>query len=438
MPGRGCSTFTTISRKRSRAPSVAKRDADLGSIERALQARGWRRCGGRSGRGYARAGKPSTRSRRTRRESCRRRSWNADERDRAGRCRAGRRTRRARRRVVRSRMRTIAACAANVGASPSRRASPRKIEPDQRLCRPHRADRRRSPAACGFRSTCATANESRPSRWTSAASGTRFRSQRAADAAAERAVLVLVPWKLPAQLVLVHVPAFDSGDPHAEDVNVVGREPRQRMVCLFSRQLSDRELELYGAVSRVGTADAVRAHDRRQRIAERTPPRRRAGRTAIYKNITSRSSESSPFRPATTKLHERPGAPLAVERNRSAAIDARSPRRNAHVAPATRAAAASAPPETEPGVETPGRPRGTLRAAVRQGGSRRPLVESDRPKEPRARPIQRFSPQHSSPSATGLRPSDAWPSRMAASPPFFPPTDRGTVAVPRARPSRPV
>jgi predicted GTPase len=74
----------------------------------------------------------------------------------------------------------------------------------------------------------------------------------AADAAADRAVLVLVPWKLPRELVLVHVPAFDSGDPDAEDVNVAVATRASEMVCLFSRQLSDRELDLYARLAELG------------------------------------------------------------------------------------------------------------------------------------------------------------------------------------------
>jgi len=70
--------------------------------------------------------------------------------------------------------------------------------------------------------------------------------------AAGAAVLVLVPWKLPKQLVLVHAPAFDSGDPNADDVNAVVASHASEVLCLFSRQLSDRELELYERVAEFG------------------------------------------------------------------------------------------------------------------------------------------------------------------------------------------
>ncbi len=73
-----------------------------------------------------------------------------------------------------------------------------------------------------------------------------------AAAAAERPVLALVPWSLPRQLVLVHAPAFDSGDPAAEDVNVVAASHASEVLCLFSRQLSERELGVFGRVAEFG------------------------------------------------------------------------------------------------------------------------------------------------------------------------------------------
>lgn len=74
----------------------------------------------------------------------------------------------------------------------------------------------------------------------------------AAQAAAQRAVLALVPWNMPRELVLVHAPAFDSGDVHAEDVNAVVAAHASEVLCLFSRQLSDRELDLYERVAELG------------------------------------------------------------------------------------------------------------------------------------------------------------------------------------------
>ncbi len=67
--------------------------------------------------------------------------------------------------------------------------------------------------------------------------------------AAQSPVLLLVPWSLPRELVLVHAPAFDSGDSNAEDVNVVAASHASEILCLFSRQLSDRELSLYERIA---------------------------------------------------------------------------------------------------------------------------------------------------------------------------------------------
>ena len=71
----------------------------------------------------------------------------------------------------------------------------------------------------------------------------------ATQAAVNAPVLVLVPWSLPRELVLVHAPAFDSGDPEGEDVNVVVASHASEVLCLFSRQLSDRELALYERIA---------------------------------------------------------------------------------------------------------------------------------------------------------------------------------------------
>jgi Dynamin family len=76
--------------------------------------------------------------------------------------------------------------------------------------------------------------------------------ERAASEAADAPVLLLVPWKLPPQLVLVHAPAFDSGDANADDVNVVVASHASEVLCLFSRQLSDRELDLYERIADFG------------------------------------------------------------------------------------------------------------------------------------------------------------------------------------------
>ena len=74
----------------------------------------------------------------------------------------------------------------------------------------------------------------------------------ATSAAETSPVLMLTPWNLPRELVLVHAPAFDSGEANAEDVNVVVASHASEVLCLFSRQLSDRELALYERVAEFG------------------------------------------------------------------------------------------------------------------------------------------------------------------------------------------
>jgi len=74
------------------------------------------------------------------------------------------------------------------------------------------------------------------------------------DAATRTPVLVLTPWTLPPQLVLVHTPAFDSGFPLAADIVRAAASSASEILALFSRQLSDRELELYEQVARNGKA----------------------------------------------------------------------------------------------------------------------------------------------------------------------------------------
>jgi hypothetical protein len=70
-------------------------------------------------------------------------------------------------------------------------------------------------------------------------------------AATRTPVLVLVPWSLPRELVLVHAPAFDAA-PAAEEIALAAAGAASEVLVLFSRQLSDRELDLYGRVARLG------------------------------------------------------------------------------------------------------------------------------------------------------------------------------------------
>jgi tRNA U34 5-carboxymethylaminomethyl modifying GTPase MnmE/TrmE len=74
----------------------------------------------------------------------------------------------------------------------------------------------------------------------------------ALEEASRNPVLILTPWKLPRELVLVHAPAFDAGGETLEDVSMVAARAASEVLCLFSRQLSDRELNLYERVAQLG------------------------------------------------------------------------------------------------------------------------------------------------------------------------------------------
>jgi hypothetical protein len=72
------------------------------------------------------------------------------------------------------------------------------------------------------------------------------------DAALRTPLLVETPWDLPRELVLVHAPAFDSGFPLAGDIAGAAAAGASEILALFSRQLSDRELDLYGRLAQLG------------------------------------------------------------------------------------------------------------------------------------------------------------------------------------------
>jgi hypothetical protein len=74
----------------------------------------------------------------------------------------------------------------------------------------------------------------------------------ALEAATRTPVLIETPWSLPRQLVLVHTPAFDSGFPDAEGIVFAVAGAASETLALFSRQLSDRELDIYGRVAQLG------------------------------------------------------------------------------------------------------------------------------------------------------------------------------------------
>ncbi|GAC1613714.1 MAG: hypothetical protein NVS4B5_01290 [Vulcanimicrobiaceae bacterium] len=70
--------------------------------------------------------------------------------------------------------------------------------------------------------------------------------------AARTPVLIETPWKMPRELVLVHAPAFDSGSDDAETIALAAARAGSEILGLFSRQLSDRELSVYGRVAEFG------------------------------------------------------------------------------------------------------------------------------------------------------------------------------------------
>ncbi|MDQ6932382.1 MAG: dynamin family protein, partial [Candidatus Eremiobacteraeota bacterium] len=71
----------------------------------------------------------------------------------------------------------------------------------------------------------------------------------ALDEATRNPVLIETPWQLPRQLVLVHAPAFDMGDGRTAEICMVAARAASEILCLFSRQLSDLELNMYGRVA---------------------------------------------------------------------------------------------------------------------------------------------------------------------------------------------
>ncbi|MBV8116922.1 MAG: dynamin family protein, partial [Candidatus Eremiobacteraeota bacterium] len=74
----------------------------------------------------------------------------------------------------------------------------------------------------------------------------------ALEEATSNPVLILTPWSLPRELVLVHAPAFDAGGKSGDDVSIVAAREASEVLALFSRQLSDRELDLYARVAEMG------------------------------------------------------------------------------------------------------------------------------------------------------------------------------------------
>jgi len=84
--------------------------------------------------------------------------------------------------------------------------------------------------------------------------------------AARTPVLIETPWSMPRQLVLVHAPAFDSGNEEAESIALAAARAASEILGLFSRQLSDRELALYARVSEL---PAMKQGERTPRTAKK-------------------------------------------------------------------------------------------------------------------------------------------------------------------------
>jgi hypothetical protein len=72
------------------------------------------------------------------------------------------------------------------------------------------------------------------------------------DAALRTPLLIETPWDLPRELVLVHAPPFDAGFSLAEDVVSAAAAGASEILALFSRQLSERELDLYARLAGLG------------------------------------------------------------------------------------------------------------------------------------------------------------------------------------------
>lgn len=131
----------------------------------------------------------------------------------------------------------------------------------------------------------------------------------ALEEATRNPVLILTPWNLPRELVLVHAPAFDAGDAMLEDVCMVTARESSEVLCLFSRQLSDRELALYERVADLGKpmmfahtlADNESTSERRgvvelaqQYLRERSIPAQRIFTVSTLEHAQARREQRAP------------------------------------------------------------------------------------------------------------------------------------------------
>ena len=227
-----------------------------------------------------------------------------DERDRTRRTRAGRRARRPRRSGLRLDRRTTADCGPSGGAvAVLGRPAARKIESDQRICRPDgpRRRRRRKRPVSSSRSFRRARTGVRARRRRDVA--TRLRSNGPRQAAGRRpGSRCSCRGRCRANWCSCTRRRSTPVDANAEDVNVVVAGHASEVLCLFSRQLSDRELASLRARGRVRPADALRAHDCRQRRRRRTPARRRTGQQYL-KGRNVPVERSSSFRRTNTPPH---------------------------------------------------------------------------------------------------------------------------------------
>lgn len=169
-------------------------------------------------------------------------------------------------------------------------------------------------------------------------------------------ILRLTPWKHPHELVLVHAPAFDSGESSAEDVNLVVAQASSAIVCLFSRQLSDRELALYERVAELGKpmlfahtiADNETAAERRNvvELAQRYLQERGITAARIFTVSSHEYAQAAAAGRAPAAWNEL-GALIATVEGSAEAHMARLARLTRGLAAAPRAVEAANPPKKE-------------------------------------------------------------------------------------------
>ncbi len=158
------------------------------------------------------------------------------------------------------------------------------------------------------------------------------------EAAQRTPVLIETPWSLPRQLVLVHTPAFDSGVPLASEIVIAAATAGSEILALFSRQLSDRELELYGRIAQTGKAMTfVHTMADHEDASERRNVVMLADRYLRERNVTPQrifSTSTLEYREAVAAGR----APAGWNELARAAFDARGARGRAHGAPCARGA----------------------------------------------------------------------------------------------------